>query len=240
MNWIDVLRSAKAAKAFVATPVTDTELRVARALSSTYASFLGTYGAIQTFPRRRAYGLHVIAPRAIERVGLHLNEIGNDDGTPIYLVHGAVNIIVDDELEQIAPDFDTWIAESTERLRSQYKRAAWATIVNGAKPFTTKEQAIIDARRKFEVTVDGVEPDDRIRLRIHNGSERVLSRLTYGVRAPDLLGALWLDVSKLNPRDTQTQVVDAYRAQADPRTIELVLDEPTPETRADFAELGDA
>lgn len=239
-QWLEALQSARHPRAFATTTASEDEVLRATLLSPQYGEFLRRYGAIRAFPRGRAIGLFVYASPTITTYGgKTLHEIANEDGSPRHLSEGeaAVYGVMDGELWTVAADFETWLLEAMTRLRTSYDRREWNALLKGARPFTRQEQAVIEARRKFEVVLEGIEPDERLRLRIRNGSERTLPCLTYGVRAPDLIGALFLNVADLAPGQTKTICVHAYRDQVDPRAIELHLDEPAPEDRAEFREL---
>lgn len=239
-QWLEILRSARHARALATTPASDDEVRRATQLSPHYGEFLRRHGAIRAFPRGRAIGLFVYASPTITIYGgKTLHEIANEDGSPRYLSQGesAVYGVMDGELWTVAADFESWLLDAMTRLRGSYNRKEWNAILKGARPFTRQEQEVLAARRKFEVVLEGIEPDERLRLRIRNGSERTLPCLTYGVRAPDLIGALFLNVADLAPGQTKTLCVHAYREQVDPRELELHLDEPAPEDRAEFREL---
>ncbi len=240
-EWIERLKTAQSARAFSTTAASDREVEHAMKLSPQFGAFLHRHGAIRAFPRGRAIGLFVFAsPKSSALDGKTLHEIANEDGSPRYLIEGSQAVYGVDagEAWEVAADFATWLLDAMARLRASYSTKDWNAILNGAKPFTTKEREVLEARRRFEVTLEGIEPDERFRLRIHNGSDRKLPCLTYGVRGPDFIGALFLSVSELAPGETTTLRVHAYRDQVDPRELELHFDEPTPEDRADFRELS--
>ena len=90
------------------------------------------------------------------------------------------------------------------------------------------------------MSIDGIEPDGQLRLRVHNGSDRVLSRFTIGVRysEPAFEGAIPLDVSKIEPGETAMITSPAYQTLAAPENVELRFDEPTPADREWYRELA--
>jgi len=71
---------------------------------------------------------------------------------------------------------------------------------------------------------------------------QTLPRLTVGVvsSSPRFVGTISLDVSTVVPGGDTSIVTDAYGALADPRTIQLRLEEPTPSDRAMYEELSSA
>jgi hypothetical protein len=246
-DCIQALRNAKTPRAFDSKSVEATDVSAAAAVSSQYADFLRSHGAVRMFPRGRAYRLHVTPTlQKVRRDDHDLLELGNDDGEPVYfLAHDSdgeprVYTVFEGELEEVGASFDEWFASACERIRNSYSDEEWKALLDGPSAFSSRERAVIEARRKFDVSIEGIEPDKRVRLRVHNGSELTLPWLTVGVRStnPPLEGALWLDVSNIKPGTTATLTVDAYRDQVDPANIELELRDPRPEDRKSFRELS--
>jgi hypothetical protein len=244
-DWMAELRMAKG-RAFDANPVEPDAIDVAGEVSPQYSEFLRAYGAVRIFPRGRAYRLHVhstLQPvRCVER---DLLALGNDDGEPVYLVREKPGVeprvyaVFEGGLEEVGSDFNAWFAGAFARIRDSYSNEEWQALREGAKPFTARELAIIQARKNFDVAIEGIEHDNRVRLRVRNGSDLTLPWLTVGVRStdPPLEGALWLDVSKIEPGATSTITVDAYRDQVDPSNLEIELRDPRPDDRNSFREL---
>jgi hypothetical protein len=243
-DWMKKLAGAKTANALKQKPASAADITAANVVSATHADFLRQYGEIRAFPDGRAYRLHVHALRPpVERDGCELLELGNDDGLPVYFTMndaGKVYAIFDGELDEVAGSFDEWLEGAFQHIHDSYSDEEWQELLDGAPPFSTEERAIVDARKRFDVELEGVTPDKKLRLRVHNGSARTLPWLTVGVRSRDPLfeGALWLDVSKLGPGATETFTVDAYRDLTEPENLELIsLPDPTPGDRSSFREL---
>jgi hypothetical protein len=244
-DWIKQLERAQTPKALVKKPADADAIAAAEPLSEQYAKFLRSHGEIRAFPSGRAHRLHVRAqPRAKKTAdGQELLEFGNDDGSPVYFLPDDERIysIEDSEVDEVAGDFEEWLDGAFQRIHDQHSEHEWQELLDGAPPFSPEEQAVVAARRRYDVTIEGIEPDRKLRLRVHNGSDRKLPWLTVGVRAsdPPLEGAVWLDVSKLDPGATTTMAVDAYGKMTDPRNIELLdLPDPTPADRSSFRELS--
>lgn len=243
-DWMNTLIAAKTENSLKRKGANSAAITAANAVSPEYAEFLRRYGEIRAFPQGRAYRLHVHAANApIERDGRELLEFGNDDGLPVYFTKndaGKVYAIFDGELDEVAGTFDEWLEGAFQHIHDSYSEVEWKELLEGAPPFSPEESAILAARKRFDVQLEGVAPDKKLRIRVHNGSDRTLPWLTVGVRSRDPLfeGALWLDVSKLAPGATDTYAVDAYRGLTDPENLELIsLPDPTPGDRTSFREL---
>ena len=72
-------------------------------------------------------------------------------------------------IRQTAVSFEDWLKIRCESARRRFKKKDWNAIERGPTPFTTQEQAIVEARRQFLWRVVGIAPNEDLRFEIHNG-----------------------------------------------------------------------
>ncbi len=140
----------------------------------------------------------------------------------------------------VADDFEIWLKTVCVRARSEYSKAGWQRVLSGPRPFTAKEQAIVDARRKFRWRVVGHTPEGNMLFEVSNGSDRVLPFLSVGVRGKGgikLEGGVWLRTAGIQPGQTAVLEQDCYRKQLSPDEVEVFeLPDPIPEKKERYWE----
>ena len=106
-----------------------------------------------------------------------------------------------------------------------------------ADPFSKHEQAVIVARRLFTWRHTGFAATGEAIFDVDNRSTMRLPFLSIGVRGPQLLGAVWLNVSDIAPGSTGVVQRDCYKDLLEPTEVEFFdVGDPTPETRDRFWE----
>jgi hypothetical protein len=111
--------------------------------------------------------------------------------------------------------------------------------IKPAKPFSAREQRIVEERRKFAWRHVGISAAGDAIIEIVNQSSLRLPYLSIGVRGrgKDFLGGLWLDVARLEPGMSVTLERECYRKLLLPEEVEFFeTPDPAPETRGDFWE----
>ena len=104
-----------------------------------------------------------------------------------------------------------------------------------AKPFSQKERNVIEARSKFVWRLIGFAENKDAIFEIENHSTIRLPFLSVGVRGPNLIGGVWLDISAIGPGESGKVQKDCYGIN--PEHVECFSKpEPTPETRDRFWE----
>jgi hypothetical protein len=163
-----------------------------------------------------------------------------DDAQLAPGVEVPVMVGVGGGLRETGLTFDAWLEQRAQQLRKRYRKRAWQKVIDGPAPFTARELAVIEARRKFEWRIVGVTDDRKIQFQITNRSKLVLPRLSLGVRAPNLLGGVHLPVGEVEPGHTKVVAFDCYGALVDPANVEIfALPEPEPETRGEYWDFGE-
>src|SRR5690606_32005546 len=101
--------------------------------------------------------------------------------------------------------FEEWLKSNCEASRKLFKKKQWQQIEKGPPPFTEREQAIVEARRKFRWRVAGIAANGDIKFAVHNGSDMVLPFLSIGIRGKngEITGGVWLPVSTILPGETR-------------------------------------
>jgi hypothetical protein len=105
------------------------------------------------------------------------------------------------------------------------------------KPFSPREQAVVQARKSFAWKHVGFTPEGNAIFEVSNASQSRLPFLSIGVRGPRLVGGAWLDVAAVVP-GTTARVEHACYKELVPFDEQHFFDtrDPTPETREDFWE----
>ena len=108
------------------------------------------------------------------------------------------------------------------------------------KPFSKREQAIVEARRLFVWRHLGFAENGDSIFQVSNGSAMTLPYLSIGVQgrgASKLVGGAWLDVSSIGPGQTGQVKHQCYKEMLLPEEHEFFeTPDPTPETRDRFWE----
>ena len=107
-----------------------------------------------------------------------------------------------------------------------------------AKPFSAREQAVVEARRLFAWKHVGFAENGNALFEVSNHSTLRLPFLSIGVRGPKLIGGAWLDVTALGPGETGRVEKDCYKDMLADEVEFFATRDPTPETRDDFREFN--
>lgn len=104
-----------------------------------------------------------------------------------------------------------------------------------ANPFSQRELKIIEARSKFIWRLIGFAKNRDGIFEVENHSTTRLPYLSIGIRGPNLIGGVWLDVAAIGPGESGKVQKNCYGI--DPKHVEsFSTAEPTPETRDRFWE----
>jgi len=219
-------------------------------LPPSYMTFIREFGKAQLYREsRNTYQLGVFAPpqRMEAKDGEKLLYFGDNDDASAYfkrdlLTPGKESPVFEFEegqLEKVAGSFDKWLAKAARRIRRSYKKREWQEILNGARPFSEKEQTIIDARRQFKWQVLGFTENGNIRILIKNDSMMTLPYFSVGVKVKSgaILGGLWLPVSDIAPGQEKVVEHSYYTGSLGPDVSEVCdLPDPEPEEREAYWE----
>lgn len=218
---------------------------------NSYIDFIITFGESELYRewQRDKYGMRIFGrPRQVADVRggdalFHVGwcdrgnayfraaELSRATEAPVWLGRGA-------GLSR-AGGFETWLTDTSSRLRRAYGKRGWANVVRGPAPFSEREREVVEARRKFAWRAAGLDPNGNVRFVVTNGSSTTLPGLSIGVRAPDFVGGVALPVGALAPGATREFSVDCYRDLLDPGAIEFfAYPDPEPENRGEYWELG--
>jgi hypothetical protein len=108
------------------------------------------------------------------------------------------------------------------------------------RPFSTREQAIVEARRLFRWRHLGFAANGDVIFEVANESAMTLPYLSIGVQGKGgtkLVGGAWLDVSGIGPGRTGRVQHPCYKEMLAPGEHEFFgTPDPTPETRDRFWE----
>ena len=109
-----------------------------------------------------------------------------------------------------------------------------------AKPFSKREQGIVEARRLFQWWHLGFAENGDSIFQVSNNSAMVLPYLSIGVQGKGgskLIGGAWLNVSAIGPGHTGKVEHHCYKEMLAPEEHEFfATPDPTPETRDRFWE----
>ncbi|HJV53014.1 MAG TPA: hypothetical protein VJ652_16215 [Noviherbaspirillum sp.] len=103
------------------------------------------------------------------------------------------------------------------------------------KPFSKRDQRIVDARRKFKWRHVGFAENGDAIFEVANQSDMRLRYLSIGIQGrgeSKLIGGVWLDVSDIAPGSTGFVQRDCYKDKLLPEELEVFeKDDPVPETK---------
>jgi len=135
--------------------------------------------------------------------------------------------------------FEEWIHKKSIAAKKRYKKSVWKQIIAGPKPFTEKENQIVNARKLFKWRIVGEAGNGNIIFEVHNCSLLVLPYLTIGIRGKnnDFNGAVWLSVSHIKPGEKALIEKDCYKNRFKLDEIEIYTKpDPGPEDRSVYWE----
>lgn len=103
------------------------------------------------------------------------------------------------------------------------------------KPFSKRDQRIVDARRKFKWRHAGFAENGDAIFEVSNESNMRLPYLSIGVQGgggSKLIGGAWLDVSGIEPGGIGLVQRDCYKDKLLPEELEVFeKEDPVPETK---------
>ena len=106
-----------------------------------------------------------------------------------------------------------------------------------AKPFSAREQAIVDARQRFVWKHVGYADNGDAVFEVSNRSKTRLPFLSIGLRGPKLIGGAWLDVAGIGPGEAGRVQHRCYKDILPNEAVQFFdIRGPTPETRDEFWE----
>jgi hypothetical protein len=131
---------------------------------------------------------------------------------------------------QTASGFEKWLEVKCKASRKLFSKKEWAAIEEGPPPFTAREEAIVQARRKFHWRVIGISKNSELQFEVYNGSDLVLPFLSIGVRGKhgQVDGGIWLPTSSVLPGQTSIIEKECYKKLLPPEDVE-VFEKPEPE-----------
>jgi hypothetical protein len=222
-------------------------------LPSSYKEFVLRFGNARFYRRVRSdsYQIGVFAgPReATLRDGTRIYTIGFHDGATVYVKDGYESTEVpifefeSSSENEAANGFDEWLIESCTRARSRYTKEEWAAILRGPEPFTTDEEKVIDARRRIQWRMLGIDANGDHTFEVKNAACHPLAELTVGVRSGDrrLNGSIVLNIAHIGADQTGLVRAACYKGLISPGELEVfALPDPQPEDRERYAELAAA
>jgi hypothetical protein len=221
-------------------------------LPASYLEFVLRFGNAKLYrvSHNNSYQIGVFAgPRVTtQKDGTLTYHLGFHDDTSVYIKLGYKPIELPifefdaDEEEQVAENFQEWLETSCAQARNTYDKRQWAEIVRGPKPFTAKEEAIIEARRQIQWRVLGIDAAGNHKIEVTNAGSCTLPAFKIGVRSKDgrLNGAVRLGIGDLGPGQTTVLHVGCYKDFRRPDELEVFqLPDPMPEDRAGYPEFGE-
>jgi len=253
-RWLRAEIAAIRSRRFhVFSPVTEVELeylhrRKRTKLGDSFASFLVEFGWAQLYtdygdaPLVSAYPLSskrrfVLADghayigfgyAGDQSVFFRESNILAEGVSPVY--EGTQDSVV-----KVNDGFEQWLEESCTWARSTFTQKAWQKILEGPKPFSPRQQAIVAARSQFKWRHVGFAKNGDAIFEVTNGSNMTLPYLSIGVQGKGgtkLVGGVWLDVSRIKPGHTGQVRRDCYKDQLSRRELECFhLEEPIPEKK---------
>ena len=137
-----------------------------------------------------------------------------------------------------ATDFNTWLRRRFESAKLSYSLDEWAQITSGPRPFSRREQKIVEARRHFKWRIVR-KSEAGYEFEIQNNSDVVLPYLSLRVRARDssFEGGIWLPVSSIRPGQSAIVRHPGYSDTKLTRDVEFTsLPDPQPEDRDEYWE----
>lgn len=142
-------------------------------------------------------------------------------------------------LRKVTSGFEEWVSMRCRHAKERFAKQRWADIVNGPRPFTMQETAVVKARNLFHWRIVGIKKDGNLIFEVVNGSDRTLPYITVGVRnkSNTFAGRIAIPVSSVMPGKSSLVDVDCYQRQVPPSEIEVYhLPDPEPQDREDYWE----
>ncbi len=218
-------------------------------LPGDYRDFLQNFGEVDLFrdPVNPWHCLYVYAPMKDLANGATKVVVGRqfDLGDAFLTQNGD-----DWQVTSIRPgartskswkSFTDWFVAAYRKSKKTFSKADWEKALQPAPPFTEEVQRIAEARRKFSVSLVGVNGPNSVRLRVVNNSDQTLMRFTFGMRMPRG-GDGWSSVptSDIGPGQSGDVTRETYHS-GDLEKLEVYeLLDPQPEDRNYYFEFDAA
>ena len=119
-----------------------------------WGKFFSDYGDVPTlsvYPLKE-YRKHTFADghsyigfadRGQKSFCFHEKEVIAGKPSKVFLIKGKM-------VNEVNSSFSDWIKSSYEWVRARYSAAQWKKVMDGPKPFTSEELAIVEARSQFQ------------------------------------------------------------------------------------------
>lgn len=218
-------------------------------LPRSYREFVQEFGKAKLYKVKGGYALGVLAApsAAVGPDGVPLLCVGHYQSAKAYFKQSELAEVKEPPvyewgqagLRKSADGFASWLENRCSAARSQYGKRGWARVLKGPKPFTEREEAVVQARRDFKWRVVGVTPDNDLIFEVTNCSGMTLPFVSIGVRSSHgkFEGRVWLPVSHIGSGTTGVIEKDCYKRYVDPEQIEVfALPDPEPEDRDEYWE----
>jgi hypothetical protein len=223
-------------------------------LPPSYVAFLSKFGGAKLYRENAYYQVGILNPpqNKILKSGEKVLHIGYFNESEAYfkyslLIPGKESPVYewsDEGFEKIADTFEEWLTIRCEDAHNAYTDLKWEEILNGSKPFTSEEEAVVTARKQFEWQVVGFDENRTLKIAVKNNSNIILPYLTIGMRATDPTeeGRIWesgLHISVSNIQPGQESVIEHHIHQNlfTPINTELFqVSDPLPEERDKYWE----
>ena len=216
---------------------------------NSYKAFVMRFGNAKLYKQHAGYALGVRAApvEAISKDGEPMLCFGYYQDHQAYfktqLLHDGEEAPVFESqaggLRQVADGFAPWLKLRSDDARKAIGVKRWKMILQGPKPFTEKEAALVEARKAYSWHIVGTDDNGDVLFQVHNGSKLVLPFYSVGIRDKrgGFSGQVWLPVSQIEPGSTDTVKHECYKNYIDRSNIEAYeLPDPEPEDRDSYWE----
>lgn len=242
--------------AFSAPPPDAESLLAELPLPDDYLRFVAMFGSAELYQECRQPRVEVVAPtyRCVDETGRKLLYFGRTEfvfGHFVWKEHNdgeypEIRLWVSRGWRRYEHTFGHWLLAACKKARRDIGGRRWRALCTEAEPFSPEELRIVEARRHYEVRIDGATSAETLVLEVVNRSTMRMPYLTVGTQfvVPDAFfnpvdRVSWLDVSDLQPGMAK-RVSVRHRGISDHRAATLfAVDEPIPEQRECFREFRD-
>ncbi len=227
------------------------------AFPPSYLAFITKFGGANLYRYNNYYQIGVLNPpqQKILNNGQKLWVIGHFDDSKAYFLASQLQAgrespiyeETEDGLEKIADSFKKWLAIRGIDARELYDDTEWKEILNGPKPFTDEEKAIVKARKLFQWHVVEFDKNGNVKIAVRNNSNLVLPYLTIGMKMKNPTqdsevcweSGIYLNVSDIQPGEERIIEHQIHQQIFTPDHTEFFqLAEPLPEDRQVYWELS--
>jgi hypothetical protein len=223
-------------------------------LPPSYLDFITKFGGTKLYRQNNHYQVGVFNSVQIKtfKNGEKYLKIGYFDDSEAYfkyslLISGQESPVYewnDEGFEKIADSFIEWLTIRCQDARDTYTEIEWQEIWNGAKPFTSEEEAIVLARKQFQWQVIKFDENLNLEILVQNNSNLTLPYLTIGIKAIDSTdksqiweSSLHLNVSHIKPQQEGIVEHHIHQKLFTPINTEFFqISDPLPEERNKYWE----